>query len=497
MNKDEISILLCFPIKFSVFIFLQLLFVLTCAQTDFNSITSLSYQPLNSLKAILILNPHSCSTCNIPIYHIIDYFKEKKIPTKIITDSELKPSALSLFIQQNNIDTSYASVLTSNDQFLKNLTDNTLILFKDEDIIYQTPLHKINFQKLEKRIEKHKIYHIDYAILPFQHSYHNNLFLKSTTICPKTNEILGIIPSISYFFNYNAKTNTLKEKLVPFDTTLYFNLCKKLLTPSVQKKNLYILTNELHLKIPPVSPIVFLYSFNVNSYYLLCDLEYYSDTIFQHQSAISSVVHSFLLKMDSSFNVLDTLVFQKNYLIISPTGGCAINDSIFYFVRYNPNLKKYTLSKFKSNNKELFLISDIEIPYRSKDARNIVPILKAIYNNELLLFFYPQTIFNRSHTKIFKYTVHSNKIEQLLYKKNNFISYTMFYPLHPNNYIYLTNKKGQIFIEKYNVFTHQFKHLLHIKNRFPNTNTQDTSFDKDVYYFFLENNNILKLHLFW
>lgn len=467
------------------------------AQHQNYHVTADTVQKSPLFQAILILNTTNCNSCHVPIYKILDYFKTNNIIIYIAHNGEMTPLALSIFNRQNSIDTNDVRLISMNDIYRVtgkkiSLNENVVVLMKGKKIIYKTALHKLNFNKLDKIIEKHRFSVITYQVIKFSNKYHKNIFEKSENIVYQNGVIAGVVSDISYLFSYDCKNNLLKEKILSEDTSRYFSICRKILNPHAQRQNRKIINDELRLKKPPLSLGIFAYSNSLTNYYLINTLNYYADTLFRNRPATLSKEIGYIVKLDTLFNGLDTLLFAENYYILPNVGGYVLNDTTFFFIRYSINLSKYVLSQFKLKNNLLFLEKDIHIPYHSKDSESIIPRMKLLNTNELALFFYPTNILKFTHTKILRFNLITNQFDLLLYKKNAFISYTMFYKINETNYLYLVNKKRNLKIEQYNSVSRKYCKLFNLKQLLLNTNGSYTN-SADSYFFFLQDNIILKL----
>jgi len=456
----------------------------------------------DSYIGLIVQNIANCNSCDVPISTIIDYLQDRNIKVYLIVNDDYNIPFIQLYVKQNGIDTNSVEIL-SDSEFCKkvwgnNTSDPVLMLLKGKKCVFKSTFNKIDYTKLDRQLSL-KTNLLEFEIIKLNNNYHNNLFEACNYVFYNQRHILGILSSIGYLFYYQLGTSYIKERIVSWDKYDYLNLCKKMLNKNARLTNESIIENELKLKKGNVYPVNMAYSFTLNEQFLIYTLDYYSDTVFYNKPAILSNEIAFLIKYDTLLNAKDTITFHQNNYIIPYAGAYAFNDSIFYFMRYSLDLKRYVLSKFKLKDSKLFLEQDMFIPYKNKDVSHSVPRLKPISKDELVLFFYPRRM-GKKGTKIMKFNLLENKVSMGLFNKDSFISYAMFYKINDHEYVFLSNKNNRLRIRKYNSQLSKYQTLLNIsKDLISDKNVKSdiklnhpTSSDLN---FFLPNNTIIQTYI--
>lgn len=488
---------------FLLFCFICYSFIFCQSKKDLNYLVN-KYPEIefhHQISAIIVLNTENCNTCNVPLKTILDNIKNKNfIKWFLIIDNHLTNFALNSFIQKEEIDTGLIKIIRD-DLFYKkilskNNNESVFLLVCNNKIIYRETLYDINLKAIEENVNKHCRCSYSFQKVKLINIYNKDLFetCNYTVNPPYAFFICNSYNNIhSYNLIQNKELNSYTLNHV--SEINYLKLCENILSVSSVSNNQNIIKHNNLKYNNLVTPDRALYSDN-NNQYIIFSLEYFSDTIFNNKPAIASYQNNFLIKTDTLLNIKDTFYFDINYYILSHSGGVVINDSIFYFLRYSSELKNIVLSEFYLKDK--FIVIKKEIPFQHSDKKftSIPKIKYDLLSNSIYVFFYPK----HKSTEILKYYINNQKVENLMYLKNIFVSYTMFYQINEHEYIALANKKNSLKIFKYNRIDKKLIFLSDIPkdftldnnmNTFLNQSLNSNSIKPNVLPFYLSNNNIL------
>lgn len=413
---------------------------------------------------LIILNTFQFNNCNAPAQTIIDNIKYKdKIQWYVVTDSNVKPEYEYLFLQKHHLDTSKVKIILHNDIVRKTLkssnNEDVIILWHHNKILIKQPFSKIDYNKIHKIIEKTTGYFSAFKIVEFSNPYLNNFF-ESCMYVLNDKYLLAVCPSLNLISKYNYETNaTVINKFFSCDSNAYLNVSKLLIDPGVYNLNKHIIESDKQVRpFASCSPVRFMHSYSSHHHYLICKLNYLSDTIINNQPAVSVNEVPYILKYDSLLNVSDTIIFDRNYYIIPQTGGISFYDTVFYFIRYSTHTKQYVFSEFILKAKKLFLVKDVWVP--EIQEFQVIPELKTTSAGNIFLFHYP-----KKHSEVLKFNFITQQFEKIMHIKHAFVSYTMFYEIPDNNYIYFIKKRKKFFIERYFTTSKQPQTVMEINGK--------------------------------